>query len=108
MKTPLTDRQRLIAYRVLFALAILHSIFYTALLVTWLTPPLHGGTVYFGWAHGITWIVMSLVMLVALRLRIVQWSLALMVCVLGPLIPFVGVIGFVHFRHPPNINSASD
>jgi hypothetical protein len=48
----------------------------------------------FGWAHGIAWIVMSLLCLEAVRRRLIGLWLGVMVAVIGGVGPFAGSIGF--------------
>ena len=48
-----------------------------------------------GWAHGVGWIAMSLLCIVAVRLRVIPLWLAVMVAVVGGVGPFAGSIGFV-------------
>ena len=45
--------------------------------------------------HGIGWIVMSLLCIVAVRLRVIPLWLAVMVAVVGGVGPFAGSIGFI-------------
>jgi hypothetical protein len=49
----------------------------------------------FGWAHGIGWIVISLLCVDAVRRRVLPLWLGIMVAVVGGLGPFAGSIGFV-------------
>ena len=51
----------------------------------------------FGLAHGIGWIAMSLACIAALRLRVIDLRLAVAVavCVLGGIGPFIGSLEFV-------------
>ena len=48
-----------------------------------------------GWAHGIGWIVMSLLCIDAVRRRVIPLWLAVMVAVVGGVGPFAGTIGFI-------------
>lgn len=52
-------------------------------------------TFILGLAHGLMWILMSLVCIAAARRRIIPFWLAVTVVVLGGLGPFAGSIGFV-------------
>lgn len=67
-----------------------HSSVYIALLVVWLIPGLAGAEFVFGLTHGVGWIVMSVVCIVALALRIIDLRLATAVAVLGGIGPFIG------------------
>lgn len=75
--------------------SFVHSAIYLTLLTVWLVPGLHGAEMVFGWAHGIGWIVMSLLVIVAVRMREIPLWLAVMVAVVGGVGPFAGSIGFV-------------
>jgi hypothetical protein len=65
------------------------------LLALWLAPGEQGAEAAFGWGHGIGWIAMSLLVLVAVRLRIISLPLAVLVAVVGGIGPFAGSLGFV-------------
>jgi hypothetical protein len=75
-----------------------HSAIYTALLVAWLVPGLHGAEMVLGWMHGIGWIVMSSACIVAVQRRIVPLRVAVAVAVLGGVGPFFGSYMFVRER----------
>ncbi len=51
---------------------------------------------YFGWAHGIGWIAISLLCVAAVRLRVLPLWLAVTVVIVGGLGPFAGSAGFVY------------
>ena len=74
-------------------LSFAHSGAYLCLLV--LAVADHPAKTVFGWAHGIGWIVISLLCVVAVRLRVVPLWLAVTVAVVGGLGPFAGSAGFV-------------
>jgi hypothetical protein len=76
-------------------LSFTHSAIYIALLVTWLSDGPDELRMALGWAHGIGWIVMSLLCIVAVRLRVIPLWLAVMVAVVGGVGPFAGSISFV-------------
>ena len=76
-------------------LSFAHSAIYLALLVTWLSEGPGELRTVLGWAHGIGWIVMSLLCIVAVRLRVIPLWLAVMVAVVGGVGPFAGSISFV-------------
>jgi hypothetical protein len=84
-----------ITFRRLRALSFTHSVIYAALLFCWLYPGLAGPTYVLGWCHGVLWIVMSILCLIAVRLRVIPFWLAVVVVVVGGLGPFAGTIGFV-------------
>ena len=60
-----------------------HSVLYAALLATWLIPGLRGPTVVLGWAHGVAWITMTVLVLVACRRRLLPWSMLVLVSIVG-------------------------
>ena len=78
-------------------LSFSHSAVYVTLLVlAVLNAP---AKLYFGWAHGIGWIVISLLCIAAVRRRILPLWLAVTVVVIGGLGPFAGSAGFVYHEH---------
>ena len=75
-------------------LSFSHSAVYVTLLVlAVLNAP---AKLYFGWAHGIGWIVISLLCIAAVRRRVIPLWLGVTVVVIGGLGPFAGSAGFVH------------
>jgi hypothetical protein len=76
-------------------LSFMHSAIYLSLLAVWLSGGPEGLKAALGWAHGIGWIVMSLLCIAAVRLRVIPLWLAVMVAVVGGIGPFAGSIGFV-------------
>jgi hypothetical protein len=76
-------------------LSFAHSAVYAGLLAVWLTDGPDGLRAVLGWAHGIGWIVMSLLCVAAVRLRVIPLWLAVMVAVVGGVGPFAGSISFV-------------
>jgi hypothetical protein len=84
-------------------LSFTHSAIYLTLLTVWLVPGLAGAERVFGWAHGIGWIVMSLLCIDAVRRRVIPLWLGVTVAVIGGVGPFAGSVGFVvheRKRHP--------
>jgi hypothetical protein len=78
-------------------LSFAHSAVYLTLIVlAILNAP---AKLYFGWAHGIGWIVISLLCIAAVRRRILPLWLAVTVVVIGGLGPFAGSAGFVYHEH---------
>jgi hypothetical protein len=74
-------------------LSFTHSAIYVTLLVlAILNQP---AKLYFGWAHGIGWIVISLLCIAAVRRHVIPLWLAVTVVVIGGLGPFAGSAGFV-------------
>jgi hypothetical protein len=76
-------------------LSFTHSGIYLTLLAVWLLPGLGGAEQVFGWAHGIGWIAMSLLSIVAVRARVIPLWLGVTVAVIGGVGPFAGSAGFV-------------
>jgi len=77
-------------------LSFAHSAIYLTLIVlAILNAP---AKLYFGWAHGIGWIVISLLCIAAVRRHVIPLWLAVMVVVIGGLGPFAGSIGFVVYE----------
>jgi len=75
-------------------LSFAHSAVYLTLLVlAVLDAP---AKLYFGWAHGIGWIVLSLLCIAAVRRFVIPLWLAVTVVVIGGLGPFAGSAGFVY------------
>ena len=87
--------RRVITYDRLKAASFVHSAIYVTLLTVWLVPGLHGAEFVFGMAHGIGWIAMSFLCLLAVRLKVISLRLAVAVCVLGGVGPFFGTAEFV-------------
>jgi hypothetical protein len=76
-------------------LSFAHSAIYLTLLTVWLVPGLHGYERAFGWAHGVGWIVMSLLCIDAVRRRVIPLWLGVTVAIIGGVGPFAGSLGFV-------------
>ena len=76
-------------------LSFAHSAVYLGLLVAWLTPGGAPAERVFGWAHGVGWIVISLLCVAAVRVRVIPLWLAVTVAVIGGIGPFAGSAGFV-------------
>ena len=89
----------MITFTQLKYLSFAHSAIYLTLLVlAVLNEP---AKLYFGWAHGIGWIVMSLLCVDAVRRRVIPLWLGVMVAVVGGVGPFAGTIGFVYAERRP-------
>jgi hypothetical protein len=86
----------LLRYSTLRTLSFIHSAIYAALLfagfVAGKPEPL---TFILGSAHGVLWIVISALCIVASRRRVIPFWLAVVVAVVGGLGPFAGSLGFV-------------
>jgi hypothetical protein len=83
------------SFSFLEAASFVHSAIYAALLACWLLPGLDGPTNVLGWAHGLLWITMSLLVIAAARRSTVPFWLAVVVAVVGGIGPFAGTAGFV-------------
>ena len=77
-------------------LSFFHSAIYLTLLTVWLVPGMKTAEMIFGWAHGIGWIVMSLLCVDAVRRRVIPLWLAVFVSIIGGVGPFAGSAGFVY------------
>ena len=75
-------------------LSFAHSAVYLTLIVLAIAG--NPAKLYFGWAHGIGWIVISLLCIAAVRLRVLPLWLAGTVVIIGGLGPFAGSAGFVY------------
>jgi hypothetical protein len=84
-----------------------HSAIYVTLLTVWLVPGLKHLEMVFGWAHGIGWIVMSLLAIEAVRRRLIPLWLGVMVAIVGGVGPFAGSAGFVVEERHRQRNRAS-
>ena len=82
-------------FRQLKLLSFTHSAIYLTLLTVWLVPGLAGAERVFGWAHGVGWIVMSLLSIDAVRRRVIPLWLGVTVAVIGGVGPVAGTAGFV-------------
>ena len=76
-------------------LSFAHSAVYIGLLTFWAIPGEQAVEPVFGWGHGVGWIVISLLVIIAVRRRVLPLWLAVMVAVVGGIGPFAGSIGFV-------------
>jgi len=77
-------------------LSFTHSAIYVTLIVlAVLNEP---AKLYFGWAHGIGWIVISLLCIDAVRRRVLPLWLAVTAVVIGGLGPLAGSPGFIYYE----------
>ncbi len=76
-------------------LSFVHSTVYLALLVFWIVPGCAVETDVCGWGHGVLWIVMSFLCIVAARRGTIPFWLAVVVAVIGGVGPFAGSVGFI-------------
>ena len=87
------------SFRALKYLSFTHSAIYTALLVLAITGTADATKYALGWAHGVGWIVMSLLCIDAVRRRVIPLWLGVMVAVVGGIGPFAGTAGFLVEEH---------
>ena len=83
------------SFRQLEVLSFVHSAIYFGLLACWLFegPALLRNRL--GWAYGLLWIGMTILVIIAARKAVVSFRLAVLVAVIGGLGPFAGTAGFV-------------
>ena len=87
---------RFVTFRRLEVASFTHSLVYLALLLcAFVFANPQPETFSLGLAHGVIWIVMSLVCIAAARAHVIPFWLAVTVAVLGGLGPFAGSIGFL-------------
>jgi hypothetical protein len=87
---------RFVTFRRLEVASFTHSLVYLALLLcAFVFSNPQPETFALGLAHGVIWIVMSLVCIAAARAHVIPFWLAVTVAVLGGLGPFAGSIGFM-------------
>ncbi|CAB4875703.1 unannotated protein [freshwater metagenome] len=84
-----------LSFTTLKRLSFAHSTAYACLLIVWLVPGLALGETVFGYLHGVGWILMVVLSLLALRARVITMRIAAAVCVLGAVAPFFGTWEFV-------------
>lgn len=87
--------KRFPSFAFLEALSFTASAVYAGVLVLWLGPEVPTATTILGWTHGLLWIALTLLSLLAMRRRTIPFWLAVTVIVLGGVGPFAGTIGFV-------------
>ena len=80
-------------------LSFTHSAIYSVLLTVWLVPGLHLEEFVFGLAHGVGWLVMCVLSILALRAGVIPLRLAVAIAVIGGVGPFVGSWEFVQEEH---------
>jgi hypothetical protein len=93
------------SFRLLEALSFIASAIYAGLLFFWLGPQVPTATLVLGWSHGLLWIALSVLSLIAVRRGTIPFWLAVTVAVIGGVGPFAGTIGFLvegHRRAQPS------
>ncbi len=93
--------KRIVTFRRLEIVSFCHSCIYISLLICAFAvhPKPKAAVAILGLAHGLLWIAMSLVCIVAARQKVIPFWLAVMVAVIGGLGPFCGSFGFVYEAH---------
>lgn len=80
--------------------SLFHSLVYTGLLVcAFLLDGPQPFTFILGLTHGLIWIGMSIMSLVAVHYRVINLRLALAIALLGCIAPFFGSIEFLRQSH---------
>ncbi len=82
-------------FNLLRAMSFVNSTIFTALLFFWIAPGYATETAVFGWMHGCMWIALSILSLIAVRLHVIPFWLAVVVTVIGGVGPYAGTYGFV-------------
>lgn len=85
---------RILTFQRLKWCSFAHSTIYLCLLVSWVAG-LEGPKLVFGWAHGIGWIIMCVLTVLALHARIINIRIGVAVAIIGAIGPFVGSYEFI-------------
>jgi hypothetical protein len=88
-------RRRSLSFDTLKRLSFTHSAIYFGLLATAIGHGPDDLKLVLGWAHGIGWILMSLLAIDAVRRRVIPLWLGVTVAIIGGVGPFAGSGGFV-------------
>jgi len=83
------------SFHLLEALSFTASAVFAALLIFWLGPHVPAATMVLGWMHGLLWIGLSLLAIVAVRRGTIPFWLGVTVAVVGGVGPFAGTVGFL-------------
>jgi uncharacterized membrane protein len=87
------------SFRLLEALSFAASAIYAGVLLFWLGPQVPTATTVLGWSHGLLWIALSALAVIAARRGTIPFWLAVTVAVVGGVGPFAGTIGFLVEGH---------
>jgi hypothetical protein len=90
-----SDGRAFPSFGLLEGLSFAASAIFAGLLLFWLGPSEPTATLVLGWAHGLLWIVLSLLAIAAVRKRTIPFWLAVTVAVVGGVGPFAGTLGFL-------------
>jgi uncharacterized membrane protein len=83
------------SFRLLETLSFTASAVFAGLLLFWLGPDVPTATMVLGWTHGLLWIALSLLAIVAVRRGTIPFWLGVTVAVVGGVGPFAGTVGFL-------------
>ena len=87
------------SFRLLEALSFTASAIFAGLLLFWLGQSAPAATMVLGWCHGLLWIGLSALCLIAVRRGTIPFWLAVTVAVVGGVGPFAGTLGFLVESH---------
>ena len=85
---------RLITFERLKWCSFAHSTLYFGLLVCWIGG-IAGPKAFFGWGHGVGWIIMCVLTLLALYAGNISMRIGVAVAIVGAIGPFVGSYEFL-------------
>jgi hypothetical protein len=83
------------SFRLLKLLSFAASAIYAGLLLLWLGPHAPAVKPVLGWSHGLLWMGLSLLAVVAVRRGTIPFWLGVTVAVVGGVGPFAGTVGFL-------------
>lgn len=94
--TPRTFIHRILTVRNFIVFSIVHSILFTGLMLcAFVLGKPQPATFFFGFTHGVMYMIMTAACIVAARLRIVSVTTALVVVIVGLFGPYVGGLEFI-------------
>lgn len=85
---------RIVTFQRLKWCSFAHSTIYLGLLICWIGG-IEGPKLYFGWAHGIGWIIMCVLTVLALYAGTISMRIGAAVAIIGAVGPFVGSYEFI-------------
>lgn len=92
--------RRVITFDRLEVVSLIHSTIYFALLISaFVFDGPQPYTFIFGLSHGLIWIGMSILSVLAVRYRVINLPLAVAIAVLGCVAPFFGSAEFLRQKH---------
>ncbi len=95
------------SFAFLRALSFTNSAVFCGLLILWVAGSPEPVTFAFGLTHGLMWITLSVLCLLAIRRRTIPFWLAVLVAVIGGLGPFAGSAGFVWVKRRSALHPGS-